>query len=115
MMWTGANPTRNGHADDAIEAELDQLVADELAAAAPPRIEEPIEQALARVAARLRKHPDREALLERLHRETLNAPVQAPNGEADGGRLQRNNAPCSKICSRVGVSSAILPTTAMQH
>jgi hypothetical protein len=85
MMRTGADPTGNGHAGDAIEAELDQLVADELAAAAPPRIEEPIEQEIARVAARLRKHPDREALLERLRREALNAPVQEPNAGADGG------------------------------
>ena len=84
MMRSAANTIVNGYAGDALEAELDQLVAEELAAAAPPRIEEPIEQAVARLAARLRGHPDREILLERLRRETLEAPVQAPNRGADG-------------------------------
>jgi len=68
-----------------MEAELDQLVVEELAAVTPPSVEEPIELALAKLAARLRAHPDREALLERLRREALKAPRDTPAGEAGVG------------------------------
>ena len=85
-MRTGADANGNGHAGDTIEAELDQLVAEEFAAVTPPpSVEEPIERALARLAARLREHPERAALLERLRREVLDAPSDTPAGEAGDG------------------------------
>jgi len=74
-----------------MEAELDQLVAEELAAVTPPSVEEPIELALAKLAARLRAHPDREALLERLRREALEAPRDTPAARpAMGHRRHRD-------------------------
>lgn len=75
MRALGERPS-NGHASDDFARELDALVAAELAALAPPIAEEPIEQALARLARRLRERPDRVALLDRLRREVI-------GGEAD--------------------------------
>jgi len=90
-MRTGADSTGNGHADGTFEAELDQLVTEELAALRPPpSVEEPIELVLAQLAARLREHPNREALLERLQREALEAPRDTP---ADETREKTSPAP----------------------
>jgi hypothetical protein len=71
-----SEPQANG-AEDAPELELDALVAEELRALGPPA-EEAVEQLIARLAARLRAHPDRAALLAGLRREVLGPTDEAP-------------------------------------
>lgn len=75
-----------GHCERDLYAELDELVAAEVAELRPSRVraeprppldtaepqrEEPVEAALERLAQRLQRHPDRELLLERLRTATL--------------------------------------------
>ena len=64
----------NGHADDGSELELDRLVAEEVAALTEA---EPLDDELDRLAARLRAHPEREALLDQLRRLVLGEPAIA--------------------------------------
>lgn len=70
------NPIQpNGHDPDAVELELKQLVEEEIAALGAT--EEPaVETLIAELATRLRKHPDRAALLARLERESASEPGQ---------------------------------------
>jgi hypothetical protein len=77
---------RHGAGHD-LDAELDRLVAAEVAELTPPPAppapaEEPIEAALQRLGERLRGHPEREALLERLRAVTLGeSAAGAPAGD----------------------------------
>ena len=62
-------PCANG-SEDIAGLELDALVAEELLAL-EHRVEESIEQQIARLAPRLRAHPEREALLDHLREDVL--------------------------------------------
>ena len=72
----GADTKESSHKAEPVELELDRLVEDEVAAIGDLP-DTAIEDDLARVMERLRDHPDRLALLERLRHEVL-GPKQEP-------------------------------------
>ena len=71
-----SEPRANGAGDD-FALELDQLVAEEVAALRTPPPEATVDALLDDLAARLKDHPDRAALLERLCDAVLGAPAPA--------------------------------------
>jgi hypothetical protein len=82
-MSAPSDPRGNGRAIHDVEAELDRLVDEALTGLKPA--EPPIDEALSQLARRLREHPDRAALLDRLRREVLaeegKATQEMPPGE----------------------------------
>jgi hypothetical protein len=77
-----SDPCANGAEDDSALA-LDQLVAEELSALRVTATE-PIEHQLTDFAERLRAHPDREALVERLRVLVLGPPEPEAPPAPDG-------------------------------
>jgi hypothetical protein len=76
-MRTTYEQSGSGRANGAFEAELDRLVSEEVTALAPP-VEMAVDALLDQVAERLRAHPDRAALLDRLRELVLGESAPPP-------------------------------------